>query len=410
MRVHRVAVQVLALAGCGPAGADLQERPEDTGWDRHTEQVPAAGVDPADRVFHLDAVHQIELTLPEASVDALWADPYTHVEAWLTFDGVALEHPVGARNKGRLGSYRDLDHKSGFKLDLNWSGNDQTVYGLAHLNINNMVQDQSQVHDLAAYAAYRAAGVAAPRLGYAWLRVNGEDFGLYALVEDYDDTFLAANFADPSGNLYDGDYWLAPDWSYYILLDFSPELYELLKLEEGEPNGLSDVKAVTDAVTASCGSGEFYTRMDAVVDMDWYLREWAVEMWVGQYDGYAYNRNNFRVYFDPSDGRARIMPWDHDWAFYDHTPIDSPYGLLAYCCMADAACWERALDTLDEVCEAIDAAEIDGQVQVAQELIRDHLADDPRKEYPVATFAAGQRHLRGWLERRSDDLRAHFGL
>lgn len=375
------------------------------------EIVPGVEVDDsAGRIFQLDMVHQIELTLSEESITSLWADPYTHVEALLTFDGKALESPIGARNKGRYGSYRDLDHKSGFKLDLNRYNGDQNLFGLEHLNVNNMIQDNSQVHDLTAYAAYHAAGVNAPRVGYAWLKVNGVDYGLYLMVEDYDEHFLEVRFDDPSGNLYDGDYWLAPDWSYYILLDFSDDRDDYYTLQEGESVAMADIYSITHAVDEACGSGNFYVEMDKVVDMDHYLREWAVEMWVGQYDGYAYNSNNYRIYFNPQDDRAVIMPWDHDWAFYSSTPITTPYGRLASCCMADLICWEEMKQIIDEVCDRIDEAPIEGEVQTALDLIGPYMEADPRREQTLSTFEYYQQELRYWLRGRSDTLRQTFGI
>ena len=49
----------------------------------------------------------------------------------------------------------------------------------------------------------------------------------------------------------------------------------------------------------------------------------------------------------PADGRAEILPWDPDWAFYAGTQLKSPYGLLSQGCMQDEVCYARFLNSLD---------------------------------------------------------------
>ena len=77
-------------------------------------------------------------------------------------------------------SFRDLDHKAAFKIKL---AKGQPLLGLKKLTLNNMVQDGSMVHETLAYQTFRAAGVPAPRTGYAFVRVNGEPYGVYLNLE-----------------------------------------------------------------------------------------------------------------------------------------------------------------------------------------------------------------------------------
>ena len=66
----------------------------------------------------------------------------------------------------------------------------QRFFGLKTLTLNNMVQDPSMIHELLAYKVFRSAGVAAPRTGYAYLRVNGADYGVYLNIETLDTVML----------------------------------------------------------------------------------------------------------------------------------------------------------------------------------------------------------------------------
>ena len=51
------------------------------------------------------------------------------------------------------------------------------------------------VPPLLAYGLYREQGLPAPRSTWALLKVNGEDLGLFSMVEQIDGRFTAENFA-----------------------------------------------------------------------------------------------------------------------------------------------------------------------------------------------------------------------
>lgn len=178
---------------------------------------PAQAPDPAAPLFEPEAVAAIELTLPEASIAAL-EDPEKREKyqdgafSLAMTDGTPIggEEPsapidVGIRLKGGRGSFRPLTGKAAFKIKFNHSVKGQTFLGLKTLTLNNMVQDPSMLHEALAYEAFRAASIAAPRTGYAYVRVNGEDYGLYLNVETLDDVALPRWF-EATGHLYEGAY------------------------------------------------------------------------------------------------------------------------------------------------------------------------------------------------------------
>ncbi len=55
-------------------------------------------------LFTLDTLHEVEITLPEASVAGLLADPYAYVEGAVRFDGIDLPR-VGDSRKGWISSF-----------------------------------------------------------------------------------------------------------------------------------------------------------------------------------------------------------------------------------------------------------------------------------------------------------------
>ena len=181
----------VALAGASPAAA--------------TEAPPG----PAGWLFDPDAVVEIDLQLPQQTIEILEVDPegeYQPATFSLTADGQTygpLE--VGARLKGGIGSFRPLTRKAAFKLKFDEFVDGQTFFGLEKLTLNNMVQDPTMIRETLAYEAFRSLGVPASRTGYAWLRVNGEPYGLYLNIEVLDSVSLPRWFGS-TRHLYEGSY------------------------------------------------------------------------------------------------------------------------------------------------------------------------------------------------------------
>ena len=183
-------------------------------WD------PGLNKDPSELLFAQDRLDRFDIRLPEASLEALEADPYSWVEGSIGFEGVYLS-PVGVHIKGAWGSLRELDQKFALKVKVNQYIDGQRLRGLQKLTFNNMVQDPSCVHERLAYQVFRDAGVPAPRTSHTEIYLNGEYRGLYAHVESEDDVFLERWFGDGKGNLYEGAY--GPDFTSYTSLDLDQD-------------------------------------------------------------------------------------------------------------------------------------------------------------------------------------------
>ena len=376
---------------------------EDTGGD-------SGGTEPdPSRIFTLDTLHSVALTLSDDAWRDLSLDPYSPVVADLEFDGAAFPS-VGVRVKGRLGSYRDFrTQKAALKIDFLEFGQSTKLEGLERLNLNNMVQDCAGFSELAAYEVNElVAGVPAPHVGYARVSLNGADMGVYSVVEDYDDRFLKRAFGSAAGNLYDGDYYLWGNGSY-TLVDFTAAGQDYFGLDEGEDVELAQVRAITEAVAASMGRPGFAETTGALVDLDSFARFWAAAAWTGHADSYSYYSNNYRV-FIPEGGKAVLMPWDPDWAFYAATSVTSPYGVLAQACKADTACHQVFLDQVASMSASAAAAGIPEHLAAAVALINPEFATDPRMERDVGSIRGCQAAILDWFPTRSDALGRVSGL
>ena len=393
--------------GSGTLQGDTGPTPYEP-WQSPTEEIPS-GDHLADFMFDLRTVQEVNLMISEDALSSLAGNPYAYVSADIEY-GDSMATNIGVRIKGRLGSLRNFSQKPALKINIDAFVDDQNFFGLEELNLNNMVQDSAQIHDLLAYTLYNLMGVAAPRVGYLWLKVNGADYGLYLHVEAYSDPFLERNFSDPDGTLYDGDYYM-PTWGSYTKLDFYNEHIPYFQQDEGEDNGRSDLYALAEVIGMYAGTDQFDEQVGQHVNMELFTRFWATEMWLGQYDGYNYNQNNYRVYFDPDDdGRAMLMPWDHDWSFYGGTPITSPAGLLSYYCRVDQSCYEMFIEAVAEVCDIAENGTMEAILDRAMATINDYIAVDPRKETSYENVLANQEAARAWIQTRGDGIRATWGI
>ena len=386
----------------------------DTGAEPGTiaeHTVPGHVGDPSDLLYDDTVIHTVDVALPQTSVDALFADPYTYTPGDVTVDGVTLRE-VGVRLRGKLGSFRDLNGKPKFKFDLNEYVAGQGLLGLDTLQVNNSVQDCSFIREAIGLRVYAAAGVAVPRVAYARVSVNGADYGLYQLVEVEDDEWLEKHFDDPSGNLYDGKY-LFGDYVFQ-LLDFWPDLYGSMQLEEGTDVGHADVAAIVAALDAHQGQPDFYAALEPYVDWEQFHGHFAAEQYLDHWDGYALNSNNYRFYLDPArGGRVVFVPTDLDQVFPLYDPWWDwrwPYGRLVSACFADTACRDAHRVAVDAFLSNLDTAGLQAEVDRLEALIDADVTSDPRRECDLTSGASDRAQIRGWLGSRSDAMRAAWGL
>ena len=115
---------------------------------------------------------------------------------------------IGIRAKGNtsLSSVRSLgSQRYSFKLEFDQYEKGKSYYGLDKLCLNNLIQDNTMMKDYLVYQMMADFGVDTPLCSYAYLMVNGEDWGLYLAVEGVEESFLERNYGADTGELYKPD-------------------------------------------------------------------------------------------------------------------------------------------------------------------------------------------------------------
>jgi hypothetical protein len=324
----------LTAFACATSVAAAEPAPGEAGW-----------------LYDPGKVVAIDLTLSPQAISELEAEPDEYVKgtfALSTTNGTpgGEEVPVGSpltdvgiRLKGGAnGSFRKLTGKAAFKLKFNKFVKGQKFEGLKKMTLNNMLEDSSMIHETLTYDAFRAAGVTASRTGYADVRVNGEDFGVYLNIETLDDVALERWFGPKSiQHLYEGE-----DGS-----DVTPGVDELpageggFEVDEGDEKNLEDLKALVAAANSTEGEG-WSAAVAPVANLSEMTRTWAIEKYSGHWDAYAgqegeFLPNNFYLFSEPS-GVFQMIPWGTDETWERRLKFDGPAGLLFNRCLADPAC------------------------------------------------------------------------
>ncbi len=391
-----------------PAPAD----PPEGEYELLIEDVPGLA-DPSAFLFTRDVIHSIELEIPPSSWDALTVDPYTYQPATVRIEG-EVDALVGVRLRGKYGSFRDLGGKPKFKIDFNRFVDNQRFFGLESLSLNNSIVDCSYVKELVSYQVFREAGLPTPRLAFTDVSVNGMDYGLYQVVESEDDVWLSRNWADGTGNLYDGKYAYEWPWIWVGFVDFWHGMDYLFQLEEGTDVGLADIRSITDVNEYSGGAPSYYADMGAYLDWDHFHRHIAAEQWSGHIDGYWLNTNNYRIYFDPADGLADFVVWDLDYSMlYDWEwgmNFDYPPSAISSLCRNDATCWAAQRAAAQDLVATIDTAALEAEFDAARALITSRATSDPRSECGAGSVTSGQNQVRSWIVNRNAEVSAYWGF
>src|SRR5215213_4514157 len=318
---------------------------------------PAGAALTAESMYEPETVVAIELGLPKASEDALRAEPDEYVEGTFSIaetDGTpngigpySTPVPVGIRLKGNFGSFRDLDGKAAFKVKFNAFGGSKYL-GLKKLTLNNMVQDPSMIHEALVYPAFRAAGIPSPHAGYAYLHVNGVDYGLHLNLEALDDVALKkmfGSFADPQ-HLYEG----GPEF------DLVPGDLGKFEVDEGDEADLGDLEALIAA--AGAGTPSFTPRLAPVADLAEMTRFWAAERYLGHWDGYSGQFVNNYYLLSSATGVFQMLPWGTDQTLRNWWyPFTGKGGTLFKQCTAEAACassYRTDLEAVEDSTTALD--------------------------------------------------------
>ena len=193
----------------------------------------------------------------------------------------------------------------------------EALIGTRYVTLNNSKQDKSYVRQTLGYRMLDVAGLPHSRCNYARVFVNGTPIGeglggelfpgVFVNAEPIMKRYIERHFnGNMNGNLYEIEH----------TDDFTEDRLPFIGVEDlSEFDDKADLKFACRHIKANGLAGA-----DEMLDMDQYLKVYAMEFLLKHWDGYANNTNNTYLYNDvtavesPGVGniKFKMIPWGVD--------------------------------------------------------------------------------------------------
>jgi len=309
-------------------GERNSDRPADWTTETHSNNI-----DPNyDVVFNQTQVNKIHIVFTSQE----WADMQTNLQT--VKNGGYRDEPayfpvdfyfngkqwyeVGIRYKGNSSLKNANSGKLPFKLnfdvfeDVFPEINNQRFYGFKKLAMGSGYKDLSLMRDKTAADVFRHFGVPATRSSFYEVYIDRGDgtyqyFGSYTMNEVVEDTFLKSFFGNESGNCYKPDGQGAKFSSGSFVTSSFPN-------KTNELGDFSDVQGLYDAIHATTRTSNptaWKAGLEAVFDVDGFLKYLAAMNTIQNWDCYGNAPHNYYLYNDPNMGKLRWIVWDCNLAF-----------------------------------------------------------------------------------------------
>jgi spore coat protein CotH len=240
-------------------------------------------------------------------------DTDVEVPATLVVDGTTYRN-IGVSFRG-ASSFMMVPEgqKHSLNLTIDFTDEKQSVYGHRTLNLLNSHEDPSHLRTVLYLQAAREY-VPAPRANFARVVINGESWGVYTNVEQFNKDFLPAWFKTDKGAR-----WKVPGSPAgrggleYLGEDAAPyqRIYEI-KSKDDEKDWAALVTLTK--VLNETPSDRLEAALAPILDVDGALKFLALETVLVNNDGYWTRASDYSLYLAP-DGRFHIIPHDANETF-----------------------------------------------------------------------------------------------
>lgn len=320
-------------------------------------------------LFDTSKVHTINIIMDDWDEFTANCKSEEYYACTVVIDGEAFKN-VAIRGKGNTSLSQVTNDRYSYKIEFDHYTDALTYHGLDKLCLNNIIQDNTYMKDYLCYQMMQQMGVAAPLCSYAYLTVNGEDWGLYLAVEAVEESFLQRSYGSDYGELYkpdstemgggrgngqdftmpdtaenaaentaestaadttagfpngqmpDGFSGGAPDMGGGNFAGGSGSADVLLQYIDDDPDSYSNI---FDNAKTSCSEADKARLIAAlktlsgedassVVDVDMVIRYFVAHNFVLNFDSYTGSMiHNYYLY--EKGGQLQMIPWDYNLAF-----------------------------------------------------------------------------------------------
>lgn len=257
------------------------------GQDSSTTEPVPTWPQACDARYDPDILPTFDLQFAQADWEAMQSDCYSGIQQYrpvqFSYEGETVD--AMARLKGNWSWSCD---KFQFVVSFNEVDPDARFHGLRKMMFDAAWYDRTFLHERLAFSMFERRGLPYSCANSARVNINGDYYGLYTNIERIDREYLERNFEEPDGNLYQAG--------------------NELKTNED----IGDIQDLVDLQSA-------YTidELDALIDLDEAVAEWATEAMIPAMDNYwAGVEINYYLYDHPTRGFV-YLPYDMDLSFGD---------------------------------------------------------------------------------------------
>lgn len=272
-------------------------------------------------LYDVDTVRTLELTFHQSNWWQQLTNNYsskTYIKADLKVGSVTYKD-VGVRFRGNS-SYKAIgsSQKKPFKISMDAFVPGQELYGYSTVNLNNGFRDPTFTREVISCEFY-CRFMPCMRCNYLNLVINGQSWGPYINVQQFNKDLLEVWFRDEDGNRYRGErqagspggntglIWLGSSQQPYT------KAYELKNTTPVNP--WTDLIHLCDVLN-NTPAARLQAELPRVLDVDNTLRYLAGINVLPAIDSYIGNApHNFYLYNDGYHGRFSLLPWDLNAAF-----------------------------------------------------------------------------------------------
>ncbi len=362
---------ILTVLFVGAKGMSSEGAPQPMGYEN--------------RLFDTGTVHTLDIVMDdwESFISTCTNEEYSPCS--IAIDGESFRN-VGIRAKGntsltQVESYGN--DRYSFKIEFDHYENSQSYYGLDKLSLNNIIQDNTYMKDYLSYQMMGEFGAVSPLCSYIYIRVNGEDWGLYLAVEGVEESFLQRNYGTDYGKLYKpesqsfggrdiqgnkGGFKQHPENTEFDIPDMPEGGIEIGSAPDKEDlkvpgnfdsldgfggSASNDVSLIytdddyssysnifdnaktditnqdKDRLISSLESLNICRDIDSTIDVENVIRYFVVHNFVCNFDSYTGSIiHNYYLY--EADGKLSMIPWDYNLAFGGFMGAQDATALINY--------------------------------------------------------------------------------
>lgn len=381
-------------------------------------------------LFDTSKVHTINIIMDDWDEFTANCKSEEYYACTVVIDGETFKN-VAIRGKGNTSLSQVTNDRYSYKIEFDHYTDALTYHGLDKLCLNNIIQDNTYMKDYLCYQMMQQMGVAAPLCSYAYLTVNGEDWGLYLAVEAVEESFLQRSYGSDYGELYKPD---STEMGGGNFAGGSGSADVLLQYIDDDPDSYSNI---FDNAKTSCSEADKARLIAALktlssedassaVDADMVIRYFVAHNFVLNFDSYTGSMiHNYYLY--EKGGQLQMIPWDYNLAFGGfqssggatalvNYPIDTPVSggsiderpMLAWI-FADEEYTALYHQYFAEfIAEYFDSGYFSDMMDSVKAMIAPYVQQDPTKFCTYEDFETGIDTLKAFCLLRAESISAQL--